>query len=83
MDVAIVDMPEDERRIREAAEVIVLAFAQDWPDSWPEVADGLAEVRRLMGPERICRAAIAGDAGAAGLWQCEPPTDAAAPEGRP
>ncbi len=44
---------------QQAAEILVLAFRQDWPDAWPDIESASQEVAECLDPERICRAAVA------------------------
>ena len=48
----------DEYLIQQAAQLLVDAFREHWPDAWPTFEDGLKEVHEMLGAERICRAAI-------------------------
>ena len=57
-DVRIIDMPDDEVRVRQAAEVLWAAFRENWPNAWPDLNDAIAEVREMRDPNRICRAAL-------------------------
>ena len=34
------------------------AFCEHWPDAWPTLEEGLAEVHEMLETERICRAAV-------------------------
>jgi aminoglycoside 6'-N-acetyltransferase I len=43
---------------QQAAEILVLAFQQDWPDSWPDFESASKEVDECLDPGRICRAAV-------------------------
>jgi aminoglycoside 6'-N-acetyltransferase I len=47
-----------EQAIRRAAELLVVGFAEHWPDSWPDVDSALAEVREALEPGKVCRAAV-------------------------
>lgn len=51
----------DRAGIAQAAETLVLAFAEHWPDAWPDIADGLEEVRDVLADDHICRVARATD----------------------
>ncbi|HLO29064.1 MAG TPA: GNAT family N-acetyltransferase [Anaerolineales bacterium] len=44
--------------IRQAAQLLVDAFCEHWPDAWPTLEAGLGEVHEMLGVERICRAAL-------------------------
>lgn len=43
--------------LRQAAEILTLAFREHWPDAWPTMEDALEEVHEMLAPERLCRAA--------------------------
>jgi len=43
---------------RQAAQVLVAAFAADYPAAWPTLADGLAEVEEFFAEGRLARAAL-------------------------
>ena len=51
----------DEETIRQAANLLVEGFRDDWPEAWPTEEEGLEEVREALGEGRICRAALAED----------------------
>jgi aminoglycoside 6'-N-acetyltransferase I len=44
--------------IQQAAQLLVDAFRQHWPDAWPTLAEGLEEVHEMLESERICRIAV-------------------------
>src|SRR5512142_842682 len=48
----------DRHLIQQAAQLLVDAFAEHWPDAWPTLEDGLKELSEMLEPERICRAAV-------------------------
>jgi aminoglycoside 6'-N-acetyltransferase I len=48
----------DEELIRQAADLLVNAFREHWPDAWPTLEAALYEVHEMLDAERICRAAI-------------------------
>lgn len=50
--------PDNEDLIQQAAQLIVDAFREHWPDAWPTFADGLEEVHEMLENERICRVAV-------------------------
>ena len=63
----ISDMPfQDEAILRQAAELLVVAFQEHWPGSWPDLDSGLEEVLAACGVDRICRIAMGGDGNALG-----------------
>ncbi len=49
---------ENENIIQQAAQLMVDAFREHWPDAWPTLEDGLQEVNEMLVPERICRVAV-------------------------
>jgi aminoglycoside 6'-N-acetyltransferase I len=49
---------ENESLIRQAAQLLVDAFREHWPDAWPTLEEGLKEVHEMLEAERICRAAV-------------------------
>lgn len=57
----IIDMPRDEAHLQQAAEVIMLAFAEHWPGSWDTLEDGLEELHDMLAEDRICLAALIED----------------------
>jgi aminoglycoside 6'-N-acetyltransferase I len=51
-------LPDNEYLVHPAAQLLVVAFQEHWPDAWPTIEEGLKEVHEMLEPERICRAAI-------------------------
>jgi aminoglycoside 6'-N-acetyltransferase I len=51
-------LPENRNLIQQAAQLLVDAFADHWPDAWPTLEDGLEELSEMLEPGRICRAAV-------------------------
>lgn len=49
---------EDELLIRQAAQLLVDAFREHWPDAWPTLEEALKEVHEMLESERICRVAV-------------------------
>ena len=49
---------QDERLIQQAAQLMMDAFREHWPDAWPTFEEGLKEVHEMLEAERICRAAV-------------------------
>jgi aminoglycoside 6'-N-acetyltransferase I len=43
--------------LRQAAEILTLAFREHWPDAWPTMEEALEEVHEMLAPDRLCRAA--------------------------
>lgn len=59
MNLRIADLsPDDQTAIRQAAELLTVAFREHWPESWPDMDSALEEVRMLLDPAHICRAAF-------------------------
>jgi aminoglycoside 6'-N-acetyltransferase I len=55
----IVDLtPEQEPAIRQTAALLVEAFREHWPASWPDLESALQEVRESFGEGRISRVAV-------------------------
>ena len=50
----------DEKVIRQAAELLVEGFREDWPDAWPDMDAALREVHEALGEDRIARVALDG-----------------------
>lgn len=44
--------------IQQAAQLLVDAFREHWPDAWPTLKEGLQEVQEMLEPGRICRVAV-------------------------
>jgi aminoglycoside 6'-N-acetyltransferase I len=51
----------DEEAIRQAANLLVEGFRDDWPEAWPTEEEALQEVREALGEGRICRVALGED----------------------
>jgi aminoglycoside 6'-N-acetyltransferase I len=49
---------ENEHVLQQAAQLLVDAFCEHWPDAWPTLERGLEEVYEMLEAERICRAAV-------------------------
>src|SRR6266508_2002181 len=49
---------DDKSLIQQAAQLLVDAFREHWPDAWPTLGEGLKEVHEMLESERICRAAV-------------------------
>jgi len=55
----IISLPSDnDHLIQQAAQLLVDAFCEHWPDAWPTIKAGLEEVQEMLESDRICRAAI-------------------------
>ena len=50
--------PNDDRLVQQAAQLLVDAFCEHWPDAWPTLADGRTEVHEMLENGRICRVAV-------------------------
>ena|SRR6266498_3694014 len=44
--------------IQQAAQLMVDAFREHWPDAWPNLEEGRKEVHEMLESERICRIAV-------------------------
>ena len=72
---SIVDFPAHDRDlVREAAAMLVREFAEHWPKAWPTIDPALKEVREVLGPDRICRAALSDKTGRLIGWIAGTPT---------
>lgn len=55
----IINLSHDNRHlIQQAAQLLVNAFQEHWPDAWPTLEEGLKELAEMLEPGRICRAAV-------------------------
>lgn len=50
--------PENDDLSQQAAQLLVDAFREHWPDAWPTLEEGLEEVQEMLERERICRIAV-------------------------
>lgn len=50
--------PDNDHLIQQAAQLLVNAFRQHWPDAWPTLEEGLREVQEMLETGRICRIAV-------------------------
>ena len=50
--------PIDQSIINQAAQLLVDAFHEHWPEAWPTFDEGLKEVHEMLEAERICRVAV-------------------------
>jgi aminoglycoside 6'-N-acetyltransferase I len=48
----------DNRSIQQAAQLLVDAFREHWPDAWPSLEEGRKEVGEMLETGRICRVAV-------------------------
>lgn len=51
-------LASDDDLIRQAAQLLVDAFRENWPEAWTTFNDGMQEIHEMLETERICRAAI-------------------------
>ena len=51
-------LPDNKPIIQQAAQLLVDAFREHWPDAWPTLADGLTEVDEMLADDRILRVAL-------------------------
>jgi aminoglycoside 6'-N-acetyltransferase I len=51
----------DEETIRQAANLLVEGFREDWPGAWPTEEEALQEMRGALEEGRICWAALGED----------------------
>jgi len=49
---------DNDRLIHQAAQLLVDAFREHWPDAWPTMEEGLKEVGEMLEMDRICRVAV-------------------------
>ena len=72
---SIKDFPaDDEDLVREAAAMLVREFAEHWPKAWPSIGPAIDDVREVLGPGRICRAALSDESGHLTGWIAGTPT---------
>ena len=57
----IVDFPPDPIAVRQAAQILVTAFAEHWPNAWPDLDAALEEVNEVFKPNIVGRAALDDD----------------------
>jgi len=49
---------DNKQHVQQAAQLLVDAFREHWPDAWPTIEEALEEVHELLQTERICRIAV-------------------------
>src|SRR5687768_14702640 len=49
---------DNDSLIQQAAQLLMDAFCEHWPDAWPTLEEGIEEVHEMLETERICRAAV-------------------------
>jgi aminoglycoside 6'-N-acetyltransferase I len=57
----------DQKLIHQAAQLLVDAFRDHWPEAWPAFDDALKEVHEMLEAGKICRAAIDDDGNLLGI----------------
>jgi aminoglycoside 6'-N-acetyltransferase I len=50
--------PDYPHLLQQAAQLMVDAFQEHWPDAWRTFEEGLKEVHEMLESQRICRAAV-------------------------
>jgi aminoglycoside 6'-N-acetyltransferase I len=90
----IVDLQADDAwMLEQVATLLVDGFREHAPESWPDLAAGLAEVRESLQPDRISRVALAEDGTVLGwiggipqydgrVWELHPLVVTAAHQGK-
>ena len=58
---------ENEQFIQQAAQLLMDAFREHWPEAWPTPEDATQEVQEMLDQERICRAALDAKGNLAGI----------------
>jgi aminoglycoside 6'-N-acetyltransferase I len=57
--VRIVSLTSDDHSlIQQAAQLLVDAFREHWPDAWPTLEEGRKEVGEMLESGRVCRVAV-------------------------
>ena len=51
-------LPENTDLSQQAAQLLVAAFREHWPDAWPTLDEALQEVEEMLESGRICRVAV-------------------------
>ena len=49
---------DNEPILQQAAQLLMDAFREHWPEAWPTLEDSMKEIQEMLDDERICRAAI-------------------------
>jgi len=50
--------PDNESLIRQAAQLMVDAFREHWPNAWQTFEDGMEEIHEMLEPGKIARAVV-------------------------
>ena len=59
MNIRIFSLSHDDNELfQQAAQLLVDAFREHWPDAWPTFEEGLQEVQEMLESGRICRVAV-------------------------
>lgn len=48
----------DEKQIKQAAQLLVEGFKDNWPNAWPDLDTAIEEVYECLSDDRICRIAL-------------------------
>lgn len=56
--IIISNMPHDASSIQQAGDIIQRAFAENFPNAWNTLAEGIEEVREMLADDHICRVAM-------------------------
>jgi len=59
--------PANESLIHQAAQLMVDAFREHWPNAWSTFEDGLEEIHEMFDPGKIARAAVDDDGNLLGI----------------
>jgi len=51
-------LPNNKPIIQQAAQLLVDAFREHWPDAWQTIDEGMQELDEMLEAERICRVAL-------------------------
>jgi aminoglycoside 6'-N-acetyltransferase I len=51
-------LPDNTYLLHQAAQLLVDAFREYWPDAWSTLEEGLKELHEMLESERICRVAV-------------------------
>lgn len=58
MDIISLTPESDPALLEGAARLLVAGFREHWPDAWPDMDSALEEVREMLAPDRMIRAAV-------------------------
>jgi aminoglycoside 6'-N-acetyltransferase I len=51
-------LPDNKHIVHQAAQLLVDAFREHWPDAWSTLDEALQEIREMFEPEKIARVAL-------------------------